>query len=49
MTYEVPTDIYTTHEYLYNGNSSFRRVIGTSNSEYVRESLYIKYNRIFAE
>lgn len=49
MTYEVPTDIYTTHEYLYSGNSSFRRVIGTSNSEYVRESLYIKYNRIFAE
>lgn len=47
MTYKVPTDIYTTHEYLYNGNSSFRRVIGTSNSEYVRESLYIKHNRTF--
>ena len=43
MTYEVPADIYTTHEYLYSGNSSFRRVIGTSNSEYVKESLYISY------
>lgn len=42
MTYDVPNDIYTTHEYLYSGNSSFRRVIGKSNSEYVRESLYIK-------
>lgn len=42
MTYEVPTDIYSRHEYLYNGNSSFRRVIGKSNSEYVKESLYIK-------
>ena len=41
MTYEVPTDIYTTHEYLYNGNSSFRSDIGTSNTEYVRESLII--------
>ncbi|MBN1074692.1 Dam family site-specific DNA-(adenine-N6)-methyltransferase [Clostridium botulinum] len=42
MTYSVPNDIYTSHEYLYSGNSSFRRVIGTSNSEYVSESLYIK-------
>lgn len=42
MTYEVPTDVYSRHEYLYNGNSSFRRVIGKSNSEYVKESLYIK-------
>lgn len=42
MTYCVPDDVYTTHEYLYSGNSSFRRVIGTSSSEYVSESLYIK-------
>lgn len=42
ITYDVPKDIYNTHEYLYNGNSSFRRVIGTSNKEYVSESLYIK-------
>lgn len=42
MTYEVPKDIYTSHEYLYSGNSSFRRVIGKSNKEYVSESLYIK-------
>lgn len=42
MTYNVPKDLYSTHEYLYSGNSSFRRVIGTSSSEYVSESLYIK-------
>ena len=42
MTYEVPKDIYNIHEYIYSGNSSFRRIIGTSNSEYVNESLYIK-------
>lgn len=42
ITYDVPKDIYNTHEYLYNGNSSFRRVIGNSNKEYVSESLYIK-------
>lgn len=42
ITYNVPKDIYSKHEYLYNGNSSFRRVIGTSNSEYVSESLYMK-------
>lgn len=41
ITYNVPKDIYYKHEYLYSGNSSFRRVIGTSNSEYVSESLYI--------
>ena len=41
ITYNVPKDIYNKHEYLYSGNSSFRRVIGTSNSEYVSESLYI--------
>ena len=44
MTYEVPKDIYDNHEYLYSGNSSFRRVIGKSSSEYVSESLYIKIN-----
>lgn len=44
ITYNVPTDIYNTHEYLYSGNSSFRRVIGNSNKEYVSESLYIKIN-----
>jgi DNA adenine methylase len=41
-TYEVPNDIYSKHEYLDNGNSSFRRVIGNSSNEYVYESLYIK-------
>ncbi|MFR2887934.1 MAG: Dam family site-specific DNA-(adenine-N6)-methyltransferase [Clostridium butyricum] len=42
ITYDVPKDVYNTHEYLYSGNSSFRRVIGISNKEYVSESLYIK-------
>lgn len=42
ITYDVPKDIYNKHEYLYNGNSSFRRVVGNSNGEYVSESLYIK-------
>ncbi|EQB4340403.1 Dam family site-specific DNA-(adenine-N6)-methyltransferase [Clostridium botulinum] len=41
-TYEVPKQVYDKHEYIYNGNSSFRRVIGKSNKEYVEESLYIK-------
>lgn len=41
MTSEVPNDIYNEHIYLYSGNSSFRRVIGISNSEYVEESLYL--------
>lgn len=41
LTYDVPKDIYKLHEYLYSGNSSFRRVIGTSSNEYVSESLYI--------
>lgn len=44
ITYDVPKDIYSNHEYLYSGNSSFRRVIGTSSEEYVQESLYIKQN-----
>lgn len=38
----IPNDIYDKHEYLDSGNSSFRRVIGTSNSENVYESLYLK-------
>lgn len=43
-TKTIPIDIYDVHEYIYSGNSSFRRVIGKSNKEYVEESLYIKYN-----
>ena len=42
MTYEVPDYLYSKHEYLYSGNSSFRRVIGKSNKEYIEESLYMK-------
>ena len=42
FTYEVPTDLYTKHEYLRNGNSSFRRVIGKDRHAEVLESLYVK-------
>ena len=41
-TYNVPTDVYSKHEYLYSGNSSFKRIIGKSNNSIVYESLYIK-------
>ena len=42
MTQDIPTNIYSKHIYLNNGNSSFRRVIGNSNDTIVKESLYIK-------
>lgn len=41
-TYAVPNELYSKHEYLSGGNSSFRRVVGNSNAEYVLESLYMK-------
>ena len=41
-TYSVPKDIYSKHEYLLNGNSSFKRTIGNSNDSIVYESLYIR-------
>jgi DNA adenine methylase len=41
-TISVPKDVYSEHEYLYAGNSSFRRIIGKSNDTYVYESIYIK-------
>lgn len=41
-TCNVPKDIYLRHEYLLNGNSSFKRTIGKSNNSVVYESLYIK-------
>lgn len=41
-TYEVPKDIYSKHEYILSGNSSFKRTIGKSNDSIVYESLYIK-------
>lgn len=40
-TYAVPKDIYGKHEYLLNGNSSFKRTVGKSNDSVVYESLYI--------
>ena len=42
MTQNIPTNIYSKHIYLNNGNSSFRRVIGKSKNTIVKESLYIK-------
>lgn len=41
-TCNVPVDIYSKHEYLLNGNSSFKRTIGKSNDSIVYESLYIR-------
>ena len=41
-TWNVPTDIYSKHEYLLSGNSSFKRTIGKSSDSIVYESLYIK-------
>lgn len=41
-TWNVPKEIYTTHEYLLSGNSSFKRTIGKSNDSIVYESLYVK-------
>jgi DNA adenine methylase len=40
---KIPNDIYKSHEFLENGNSSFRRLNGKSNKEYVFESLYKNY------
>jgi len=41
-TWDVPEDVYSKHEYLLNGNSSFKRTIGKSNDSIVYESLYIR-------
>lgn len=41
-TYTVPEDIYSTHEYIFSGNSSFKRIVGKSKNCPVYESLYIK-------
>lgn len=41
-THNVPNNIYSTHEYLLSGNSSFKRTIGKSSDSIVYESLYIK-------
>lgn len=41
-TYSVPKELFSKHLYLDSGNSSFRRLYGKSNKEYVKESLYIK-------
>lgn len=41
ITYDVPKDIYTSHEYVENGRSSFKD-LKDQKVEYVKESLYIK-------
>jgi DNA adenine methylase len=41
-TFSVPKKVYSTHEYILSGNSSFKRTIGKSNDSIVYESLYIK-------
>ena len=41
-TCNVPNDVYTRHEYLLSGNSSFKRIIGKSKDSIVYESLYLK-------
>ena len=41
-TWNIPEDVYSKHEYLLNGNSSFKRTIGKSNDSIVYESLYLK-------
>ena len=41
-TWNVPQDVYSRHEYLLSGNSSFKRTIGKSNDSIVYESLYLK-------
>jgi DNA adenine methylase len=43
MTYDVPEKLYNNHIYLASGNSSFRRIVVSSKSEYVFESLYKNY------
>ena len=40
LTYEVPEDIYSKHEYIYSGISGFGKI--HKKQEYVSESLYIK-------
>jgi DNA adenine methylase len=41
-TYEVPSELYTEHKYIKSGNSSFKRLIQSSSSAVVYESLYVK-------
>lgn len=41
-TWNVPEDVYSKHEYLLSGNSSFKRTIGKSNDSIVYESLYLQ-------
>lgn len=42
-TYIVPQELYSVHDYLKSGNSSFVRYLGKGNVEEVQESLYLNY------
>lgn len=44
LTAEVPSELYRSHVYLENGNSSFRRVIGKDRHCNIRESLYLSFD-----
>ena len=39
---DIPEDLYNSHVLVNSGNSSFRRVIGTSSDTNVQESLYVR-------
>ena len=41
-TIDIPYDVYSKHEYIFSGNSSFKRTMGKSKDSVVYESLYIK-------
>lgn len=43
-TYNIPNDLYSIHEYIKSGNSSFKRTTGKSKDSIVYESLYLKTN-----
>ena len=43
LSFAVPRDIFVSHEYLRNGNSAFRRVIGHDRYAQVEESLYTNF------
>lgn len=44
IIYDIPKDVYDKQEYLYSGNSSFRRISKKRIKEFVSEGLYIKNN-----
>jgi len=43
MTYDVPNDVFSYHEYIHSGHSSFRRIVSKNGHVDVMESLYGNY------